>query len=90
MVKFGLGEKTNIGLPGELNGSLNNLKNSSRDINFATAAFGQDFLTPIQLISSISAIANGGVLMKPYLIKMNRRLLFAGLSAKKRPEKQQR
>ena len=70
LVKFGLGEKTNIGLPGELNGSLDNLKNSSRDINFATAAFGQGIsLTPIQLISSISAIANGGVLMKPYLMK---------------------
>jgi cell division protein FtsI/penicillin-binding protein 2 len=70
LVKFGFGEKTNISLPGELNGSLENLKFSNRDINFATASFGQGIsLTPLQLINAVSTIANGGVLMKPYLIK---------------------
>ena len=70
LVKFGLGAKTGINFPGELNGSLDNLKKSSRDINFATASFGQGIsLTPIQLINAISAIANGGVLMKPHLLK---------------------
>lgn len=70
LLKFGFGEKTGIGLPGEVNGSLANLKSSFREINFATAAFGQGIsVTPIQLISAISAIANGGVLMKPFLLK---------------------
>jgi len=70
LVKFGFGTKTGIGLPGELGGSLGNLKTSSRDINFATAAFGQGVsVTNLQMINAISAIANGGVLMKPYLRK---------------------
>ena len=70
LVKFGFGAKTGIKLPGELSGSLNNLKSSSRDINFATAAFGQGVsVTPLQMISAFSAIANHGVLMKPYLLQ---------------------
>lgn len=68
LVKFGFGEKTGIGLPGELGGSLGNLKTTSRDINFATASFGQGVsVTNIQMINAFSAIANGGVLMRPYL-----------------------
>jgi len=68
LVKFGFNEKTKIDLPGEVVGSLNPLRNNPRDINFATASFGQGIsVTPIRLISAIAAIANGGVLMKPYL-----------------------
>lgn len=68
LVKFGFGKKTGLNFPGELNGSLDNLKKSFREINFATAAFGQGIsVTPIQLISAISAIGNGGTLMRPYL-----------------------
>ncbi len=70
LVKFGFGQKTGIGLPGEVSGSLGNLKTSFRDINFATAAFGQGVsVTPIQMINAFSAIANGGSLMKPYLLR---------------------
>ena len=70
LVKFGFGEKTGIDLPGELNGSLGNLKSTFREINFATAAFGQGVsVTPLQMINAFSAIANGGALMKPYLTK---------------------
>ncbi len=68
LVKFGFGEKTGLKFPGELNGNLDNLKKSFREINFATASFGQGIsLTPIQLINAISVIANGGTLMRPYL-----------------------
>jgi cell division protein FtsI/penicillin-binding protein 2 len=67
LLKFGLNEKTGISLPGELKGNLNNLK-KNRDINFATASFGQGVsVTPIELITAISAIANDGVLMKPLI-----------------------
>jgi len=65
--KFGLDEKTGITLPGEVKGNLNNLVNG-RDINYATASFGQGVaVTPIELINAVSAIANGGKLMKPYI-----------------------
>ncbi|MBI2075385.1 MAG: penicillin-binding protein 2 [Candidatus Harrisonbacteria bacterium] len=68
LANFGFSEPTNIGLPGELAGNLRNLAKNARDINFATASFGQGIsVTPMELISAISAIANGGLLMQPYL-----------------------
>ncbi len=68
LIKFGFGEPTNISLPDEVNGSLNNLKNG-KDIDFATASFGQGVsVTPVQLVSAISTIANDGVLMKPFIL----------------------
>jgi cell division protein FtsI/penicillin-binding protein 2 len=66
--KFGLGEKTGIALPGELKGSLKNLTDLKRGVNFANASFGQGVaVTPIQLMQAVSAIANGGMLMEPIL-----------------------
>lgn len=66
---FGFEEKTGVELPNELAGNLNNLKKSFREINFATAAFGQGVaVTPMELISAASALANGGILMRPYII----------------------
>lgn len=68
LVKFGLKEKRGIDLPGEIVGSLRPLEVDPRDINFATASFGQGIsLTPISLITAISAIANDGVMMRPYV-----------------------
>ncbi len=68
LVKFGLKEKTDVDLPGEILGSLRPLEYDKRDINFATASFGQGIsVTPIRLISALSAIANGGELMRPYV-----------------------
>lgn len=67
--KFGLGEKTSIDLPGEVAGNISNLK-SGRDIDFATASFGQGIaVTPLQLAMAVGAIANGGELLKPYLVE---------------------
>jgi len=69
LTRFGFGETTGIALPGEVGGSLRNLEGDSRDVNFATASFGQGVsVTPIQLINAVSSIANGGVLMRPYLL----------------------
>ena len=66
---YGFGKKTSIDLPGETNGNIINLE-SGRDINFATAAFGQGIaVTPIQLIRAIGAIANKGELVKPTIIE---------------------
>lgn len=66
--KFGFGEKTNIDLPGEVRGDIKSLNPKSPDVVFATASFGQGVaVTPISLINAITAIANGGNLMRPYL-----------------------
>lgn len=66
--KFGFNELTDIDLPGEVRGNINNLKNG-KEIDFATASFGQGVaVTPIRLINAISAIANDGILMKPLIL----------------------
>lgn len=66
---FGFTRPTGIKLPGELKGSIAPLVKDPRDINFATASFGQGIsVTPIELINSISAIANKGVLMRPAIL----------------------
>lgn len=67
-INMGFGQKTGIDLPGEVNGDITNLY-SGRKINYLTASFGQGVaVTPIQLINAYSAIANGGKLMKPYIV----------------------
>ena len=65
--KFGLGEKTNVDLPGEVSGNISNM-DAGRDVDFVTASFGQGIaVTPLQMASAIGAIANHGVLMRPYV-----------------------
>ena len=66
--KFRFGMATDIELP-EAEGSLTNLKPGSAQVNFVTASFGQGItVTPIQVLQAYMAIANGGVMMKPYII----------------------
>lgn len=69
LVKFGFERKTGVDFPGEVAGDLRNLVNSKNEaVNFATASFGQGVaVTPIQLINAVAAIANGGILMRPYI-----------------------
>jgi len=69
--KFGFGEATGIELSAESTGSINPLlKNKILPIDAATASFGQGVaVTPLQMVMSYAALANGGVLMKPYLVK---------------------
>ena len=67
--KFGFGEKTGIDLPGESSGSVRPVKNWV-PVDTAMIAFGQGVsVTAIQLITAVSAIANNGVLMKPYIVR---------------------
>ncbi len=66
---FGFRDKTGFDLPGEANGVFYTDENF-KTVELATASFGQGpKITPLQLISAVSAIANGGNLMKPYLVK---------------------
>ena len=65
---FGLRERTGIDLPGEGVGIFHS-KESIGPVQLATISFGQTFkVTPIQLITAVSSIANGGKLMKPYVV----------------------
>ena len=66
---FGFGEPTGINLPGEARGILRNPKDWS-GISKYMIAIGQEVsLTPLQLISAASALANGGLLMQPRIVK---------------------
>ncbi|MDD4271426.1 MAG: penicillin-binding protein 2 [Patescibacteria group bacterium] len=69
--KFGFGEKTGIELNGESKGDIKNLvKKPVGELYAATASFGQGMAaTPIQIASAFQALANNGVMMKPYIVK---------------------
>ncbi|KGP75394.1 cell division protein FtsI [Desulfosporosinus sp. Tol-M] len=65
---FGFGLKTGIDIAGEESGLLLP-QDKVRDIDLATMSFGQsNSVTPIQLLSAISAVANGGTLYRPYIV----------------------
>jgi len=65
--KFGFDEKTGVELQGEVS-SKNNI--TGPDVEFATASFGQGIgVTPMQIASGFSVIANGGKLVKPYIVE---------------------
>lgn len=67
---FGLLNKTGIDLPGESSGIFFAEDNfDSNASNIAVASFGQRFkITPIQLITAVSAVANGGKMMQPHIV----------------------
>lgn len=66
---FGVGEKTNIDLVGEVGASTLVYGKDMNPIELATTAFGQGFnVTPIQLITAFSAVINGGELLQPYVV----------------------
>lgn len=69
ITKFGFGLKTGIDLPGESPGILRPVQKWTK-VDATTIAFGQGIsVTPIQLIAALSAIANDGVLMKPFVVR---------------------
>ena len=67
--KFGFGEKTGIDLPGETPGLVRSSRTWSK-VAVDTISFGQGLsVSAIQLITGLSAIANKGYLMRPYIVK---------------------
>jgi cell division protein FtsI (penicillin-binding protein 3) len=66
---FGFGQKTGIDSPGETPGSLPHYSSWSK-IDTGAISFGHGIsVSAVQMITAISAIANGGNLMKPYLVR---------------------
>jgi cell division protein FtsI (penicillin-binding protein 3) len=67
--KFGFGQVTGIDMPGEAPGLLRRPETWSA-IDLATHAFGQGLsATPLQMVMAYAAIANGGFLMRPYVVR---------------------
>ena len=67
--KFGLFNKTEIKLPGEAN-SIFVKEEKAGPVELATISFGQRFeITPLQMITAVSSIANKGVYIKPRIVK---------------------
>jgi cell division protein FtsI (penicillin-binding protein 3) len=65
---FGFGQRTDIDLPGEVAGLLKSPREWHRR-SLASISMGQEVgVTPLQMITAVSAIANDGVLMKPYVV----------------------
>lgn len=66
---FGFGEKLGIDLPGEISGSIKEPRLWSK-VSIGAIPIGQEVgVTALQLVSAVSVIANGGQLMKPYLVR---------------------
>lgn len=70
VVRFGFGQLTSIGLSGEASGQVRLPPAEPwSPIDLATNSFGQGLsVTPLQMVTAISAVANGGLLMRPYLV----------------------
>jgi len=68
--RFGFGQVSGVELPAEADGNINNLSHLKRNVEFYTASFGQGItMTQLQLATAYSALANGGLLMKPQIIE---------------------
>ena len=66
---FGLSQKTGVDLPGEAD-SIYYSKDKMGISELSSASFGQTVsITPIQMMCAINTVANGGKLMKPYLVR---------------------
>ena len=69
LTAFGFGRKTGIEMSGEAKGIIANKKRATA-LDLATMSIGQtNNVTPIQLLTAVCAVANGGVLMKPQLVQ---------------------
>lgn len=70
---FGFGQQTGVDLPGESKGMLKKVENWSA-VSIGSISMGQEVgVTPMQLVTAVSTIANGGTLHKPYVVEEMRR-----------------
>ncbi len=71
MRKFGLGTATHVGLGGEPDGLVRSNDDPEwSEVDLATNSFGQGIAaTPLQVITAIASLVNGGKLMRPYIVE---------------------
>jgi cell division protein FtsI (penicillin-binding protein 3) len=70
---FGFGTPTGVDLPGESRGLVNRLDHWG-SYSIASVSMGQEVgVTPLQLVTAVSAVANGGLLYKPHVVQEMRR-----------------
>ncbi|MBI5029648.1 MAG: penicillin-binding protein 2 [Chloroflexi bacterium] len=69
--RFGFGARTRVEQAGEAAGDVKQVGDGRwREVDLGTNSFGQGIaVTPIQMIASVAAVANGGKLMRPYIVK---------------------
>jgi len=71
IARFGFGQPTHVGISGEAAGIVRTSDDPGwSEPDLATNSFGQGIAaTPLQVITAVAAIANGGVLMRPYIVQ---------------------
>ncbi len=68
--QFGFGSITGIELPTESPGSIKNISNVKKFVDYFTASYGQGIsVTPIQLVQAYGALANDGIMMQPRILE---------------------
>jgi cell division protein FtsI/penicillin-binding protein 2 len=68
--KLGMSEETGIDLPSEISGDLRNIESSPRDVEYATASYGQGIAqTPVEMVKALGALANQGQVVTPHLVR---------------------
>ncbi len=70
---FGFGQPTGVDLPGEGRGMLRRLDNWT-PVSVGSISMGQEIgVTPLQITAAVSAVANGGLLVRPHVVRAMRR-----------------
>src|ERR1700676_1937461 len=66
---FGFGQTTGVDLPGESRGKLRRIENWA-PVSVGSISMGQEIgVTPLQMISAVSAMANGGLIVRPHVVR---------------------
>ena len=82
---FGFGQPTGVDLPGESRGKLRRIENWT-PVSVGSISMGQEIgVTPLQMISAVSAMANGGLIVRPHVV----RELHRGSQVTEPPDSQQ-
>ena len=69
IARMGFGQRTSIDLPAEVVGRVRAVKNWDK-ASIGSVAIGQEIsVTPLQIVSLVAAVANGGTLYKPYVVQ---------------------